>query len=614
MSAPRQPSAATTGAQHGARTGRLAAWLVHPRFGVRLALLASLLVSPSLFLGFHLDDHVHRYLFSGRPGNDDLWRAYESPFGIANGEPEVNLWQIEQGYAPWWTAPDLVISLYRPLSELTHRLDAWACPDAAPLQHLHSLAWYALLVWAAALLYRAVSGMGTVGALAALLYAVDHTHGFAVGWIANRNALVSAALGTLALWAHHRARADRSRAHALAAPALFAAALLAGEGAIAIGGYLAAYALFLDRAGASRRILSLVPAAVVCAGWRVAYAWAGRGAHGSGLYLDPAREPVKFLAAALERIPILLLGEIGLPPAEVYTLAAPELARALWAFAVIATLAFALAAAPLLGRDRVARFWASGAAMAVLPACTTHPSNRLLFFVGIGVLGLLSQLWHAAVEGRVWSPDAGPGRLVARATIAAVTGFHLFVSPALLPLAACSIALSSSVERSARALLEPADWIAPDPGDHDLILVSTPDYFYVKLIPVLAALEDRAAPRRLRALSFGAVDLTVTRSDDRTMEVEYAGGILASPLLELYRARDRAMPAGTRVQLDGLTIEVVATTADGRPTRARFAFDTSLDDPRLRWMAWSGRGYTPFAVPRVGERVPVAPARIPFAP
>lgn len=589
--------------------GRLGAWLVHPRFVVRIAVLAALWVAPSLLIGFHLDDHVHRYLFSGLPGSDALWRAYQSPFGIANGEPSVNRWQIEHGYAPWWTDPDLLISLYRPLSELTHRVDAWLWPDAAWIQHLHSCAWYAALVVAATLLYRGIAGAGTVGALAALLYAVDHTHGFAAGWIANRNALVSACLGVLALWAHDRGRAGASMRHSVAAPVLLLGALFAGEGAVAIVGYLVAYALFLDRAALPRRIASLVPAGAVVAGWRVAYAIEGRGAHGSGLYLDPAHEPLKFLAAAIERVPILFLGEIGLPPAELYTLGSPTWVHGMWLFAVLASLAFVVAAAPLLRVDRTARFWALGAAVALVPACTTHPNNRLLFFVGLGVLGLLSQLWHAAVEGRVWAPGSGPLRPLARGVIGTVTGFHLFVSPALLPLAACSVALSASVERSARSLLD-----APDASKHDLVLVSAPDYFYVKLVPVLAALEHRAPPRRLRALSFGAVPVTATRTDARTLELDYAGGILAHPLLELYRARDLPMPVGTRVALDGLAIEVLATTGDGRPRRVRFAFDVPLEDRSLRWMVWKGNGYAPFALPRVGQRKRIAPAFIPLGP
>ena len=40
-------------------------WLEHPRLGVRLGILAALLALPSLWLGWQLDDHVHRAALLG---------------------------------------------------------------------------------------------------------------------------------------------------------------------------------------------------------------------------------------------------------------------------------------------------------------------------------------------------------------------------------------------------------------------------------------------------------------------------------------------------------------------------------------------------------------------
>ena len=124
-----------------------------------------------------------------------------------------------------------------------------------------------------------------------------------------------------------------------------------------------------------------------------------------------------------------------------------------------------------------------------------------------------------------------------------VAGYHLILSPFLLPLASVSIAVTKPAETAARAALAVS-------ADRDLVFFTSPDYFYVKLMPVIAALEHRPPPRRIRALSFGAVPLHITRPDARTLDVAFEGGLLASPLLELYRARDLPMPVGTRVDLD----------------------------------------------------------------
>jgi hypothetical protein len=310
---------------------RFLAALLHPRLALRLALVAFALALPSAAIGFHLDDHVHRYMLSSRPGGAELLRVYESPFGIANGERADNLWQMERGYAPWWTHPDLLVSLWRPVSELSHRLDAALFPDSAPLQHLLSLALFALLVGAVTHLYRALLGVTTVAGLAALMYALDHAHGFAVGWIANRNAVITAAFGAAALWSYVRARATGGGlATTLPSAALLALALLSGESSVAVVAYVLGHAAFVDRATLRSRALAVAPHLVVLVAWRLAYVAMGRGARHSGLYLDPLGEPLAFAQAALERIPVLALGQLALPPAETIMFAPEPLRLPLW--------------------------------------------------------------------------------------------------------------------------------------------------------------------------------------------------------------------------------------------------------------------------------------------
>ncbi len=572
---------------------RFVAFLEHPHLPLRLALLATLLTAPTLAIGFHLDDYVHRYLLSESPGGDALLRAYESPFGIANGERDVNSWQIEQGYAPWWTDEHLLVSLYRPISELTHRLDAILWPDSAPLQHAHSLLWHFALILAAALLYRRLMGPTTLAGAAALFYAVDHTHGFAVGWIANRNALVAAFFGVLCLLAHHRARGEGSRAMAAVAPAMLLAALLAGEGAIAVTGYLAAYALFLDRASLRSRVLSLVPHALLVVAWRIGYGALDRGARGSGLYLDPVQEPLVFAAAVLERAPLLLLGELAMPPAETALFAGGPWPQVILGVAAAVTLWLVVTALPLVRADATARFWALGMLLALVPACTTHPNNRLLFFVGLGAMGLLSQLWHGMLERASWLLEGRAWRAAAHGFTAVITGFHLLLSPLLLPVMACSVVLTSETRAAADSALAQSD-------RPELVLVSTPDYFHVKLVPVVAALEGLPAPARLRALAFGSTDLQVTRDAPHSLRVRYTDGILADPLLELYRARETPMPVGTQVVLEGMTAEVTAVDADGQPREALFRFASPLEDGSRRFLTWDGTRFVPWAPPATG--------------
>jgi hypothetical protein len=575
---------------------RFAAALSAPRLPWRLGLLGALLVSPSLLVGFHLDDHLHRYLYSGKAGGRRLLEVYGSPFGIGNGKPADVHWQIEQGYAPWWTPTDFLLTPFRPLSALTHRLDAALWPDTAWAMHLHSVLWYAALCIAASLLYRSLCGRHHVLAgLCGLLYATDYTHGFAVGWIANRNAVISALFGVLALWAYVTGRTRDRAASSWLAAALLVVALLSGEGAIAIVGYVAAHALCLDRAPLRRRALALAPIAVALIAWRAPYAMSGAGARGSGLYLDPAREPLRFAAAALERVPLLLMGELGAPPAQTPLFVSPTFGRLTLMWALVFSVWLVVAAWPLLRRDAIARFFALGMAASLLPACATHPHSRLLYFVGLGAMGLLSRLWLGAFEGEGWVPAPRVPRALTRGFAATFAAFHLGVSPPMLALMACSVAIGGSIQRGAESARTRA------PG-RDLVVMNAPEFFYVKLIPMLSGLDGGPAPRRLRALSFGAVPLEIDRPDARTLDLRFVGGLMREPLLELYRSGDDPPPVGTRIALEGLTIEVTEWTEDRHLAAARFRFDRSLEDPQLQLARWDGTRFAPYTPPAVGAR------------
>src|SRR5437763_1955506 len=75
----------------------------------------------------------------------------------------------------------------------------------------------------------------------------DDAHGIVVSWIANRNAVLAAAFGFGALLLHDRAVRESDRRARIAAPVLFAVALLAGEAALATLGYLAAHAVWMQK-------------------------------------------------------------------------------------------------------------------------------------------------------------------------------------------------------------------------------------------------------------------------------------------------------------------------------------------------------------------------------
>ena len=580
---------------------RLIRFLGKKRLGAWLALVAVVLSSPCLFIGFFLDDYIGRYVWSDLPGAHAWNRIIEGGYAIANGNPADNHWQVELGFAPWWIYDHLLVRLYRPIALATHLLDAKLWLHSAFMMHAHSLLWLALMVLAATRMYRAALGP-MVGGFAALLFAVDHTHGFVVGYIANRHALVAGTLCMLSLELHIRSRTKSDRPASLIAPIAYLLALLASEASLAMAGYLFAYALFVETGPLIRRALSFAPYFLITVVWRGLYNLTGHGARGSGLYLDPGRDPAHFLVAMMERGPVLLLGQFFIPPAEAASLGGGAYVKPLLVFAAFFSVALLVAFAPLLARSRTARFWALGLLVSLVPASSTWPHNRQLLFTSFGAMGLVAELWDMFVNLR---GQKLPLNVRAAGAIGAVLLLgRLVISPVATPIAVCSIMLTTPLHH---AITSVGDAI----GGRDAVFVTAPDYFAVKLVQLSRRVEEQPIARRFRALSFGPEPVTVERTSDRSLRLHYEGGILTHQFMELYRARDIPMPAGTRVELAGLSIEVAHTTADGRPDVADFTFDRALEDPSFRFYYWTDGGFAAFVPPRSGasEKLPAAVMR-----
>src|SRR5690606_24169357 len=100
---------------------------------------------------------------------------------------------------------------FRPLSELSHWLDYQLFPDSAVLMHAHSILWYMLLILVSWQLMKRLFPAAWMAGLALALHALDGSNGGAVGWIADRNALITTTFGLLTLLLHLQGRWDRQQ-------------------------------------------------------------------------------------------------------------------------------------------------------------------------------------------------------------------------------------------------------------------------------------------------------------------------------------------------------------------------------------------------------------------
>lgn len=571
-----------------------------------LAVVAVLLASPAIGTGWQQDDLVHRFFLLGNPDYSGRVPSPLDVFRFMDGDPRRTAGLMDVGVVPWWTLPALRISFWRPLSALTHWIDYALWPHSAALMHVHSLFWFGAVIAAAAMLYRRMLGVTWIAGLAALFFALDDVHGLAAGWLANRNALVALFFGLLTLMAHDRWRREQWPPGVFLGPASLLLTLLAGESGLAVCAYLLAYALFVDLEGIRARVMSLVPYALIAVVWLIVYGLGGYGTNGSGFYVDPLTEPLRFAAAVAWKMPLLLADQLGLPPSSIVLfLPGPVIAGMVaWALAFLAGALWLLL--PLLRRDRAARFWFTGMILSLPLVCSTMPHSRLLMFAGIGAFGLLALWIGGVVERAGWVRQDRPWQAGSRGMVWFFLIAHVIVAGLMLPFNATSAAFARRYIQDATSKVA-----AGHEFEHqDVVILNHPVVFYAHSFQTARILDGQPAPRRVRVLAPGTVPLRVHRRDAYTLTVRPDGGYLAAPFDDVFRAPALPFTKGESVNLTGLAIHIVELTDDGRPAEVDFRFSVPLEDASLRWLQWGGGGYVAFVPPAVGESVEVRGYRI----
>jgi hypothetical protein len=567
-------------------------WL--PRAAIVLALL---LVSPALGVAPMADDYMQMARVDERlhvPGFE--YRPLDL-FTFVSGDPKARAVLREEGVFGWWMAPDFRMAFWRPLSSLTHLLDHWLRPRSSVFAHVHSLLWFAALLAVLAVLYRRFHPPW-IAHLALLLYAVDDARAWVVGWPANRNALVAATLAFAALLVHDRARRDGWRAGVWLAPALFAAALLGGESALAVTGYLFAHALYVDSGPMGRRLARLWPFVALSVAWLAAYKALGYGTTGGGMYLNPLDEPAGYLRAVVERLPVLLAAQTGVSLSDAWLLLPPP-ARAValgLAFAWLAALAAVVA--PVWRRVPACRFWAVGTVLSLPPMCATFPMDRLLVFAGVGAMAVVALVFAEVVEGDAFAAWPRVRRSGATAVVSLLAVSHLVFAPLLLPLRVLTFGfiahMGETLERSI-----PTD--ASVQGKTLLILSSAAE---LTTFPPWLERQVREVPRprRMRVLATCFGPLEVSRVDPVTLRIRPAGGFLDNEMLRMVRGLSRPFHEGDEVVLSDVHVRVREVLPDGRPAAADFTFGVPLEDASLLWTrVQAGGALIPWSPPAVAE-------------
>lgn len=524
---------------------------LRPWFFFALGLCLAL---PSLGLGLWSDDWGQgaflRRVISGEPTTRSWWDLYVLvPGGSA---------QRFSGVLPWWSAEELRISFFRPLSAATHVVDYALWPDLPWVMHLHSGLWFGASCAAAfGVLRRLTSKEVAVGA--ALLYAVSHVHASPMGWVAQRNAVISATFGLMSLsCALDFLREGRKWSLAVSG-ALFVVALLASEGAVIIA--VAVVLAGTLKEGSRRRWALLATAfSVLVVGWRAVYAALGYGVRGSGTYLDPFVSPGEFLSV----LPLRASELLGLYMAPVPV---AESGAAIVGGVVFVALG---AWCAWRWRDPVVRYGAAVLLATTLILTVAEPAARLLS---------LTTVFFSLLVATVFGSLGARGGVALALFVVGST----FAQQWMLPRHEMRVVSTDSELGELSMVLE-------DLENKTLVLIDPPDYAAVHRLQ--RALLDRGVAWPQWTLVLVTGEAVVEQQGCCVLEVSVAGEALDDAGARFFSADPTSA-----APFSGLWFRVA------RPAKNDFVFEfaSSLEAPHFVFAKWGGESW--------GRWYPAAPSQ-----
>ncbi len=597
---------------------------------VLLMVLGLGLRSNALLTGFVADDYAQIGMLEG---HYPVRRSMFDLFNFSNGTAKEGLALMRGGFYPWWSHPELRLTMLRPLSSAMMWLDYRLFRYDAFAYHLHSLAWWLLMLGAIATLFWRVLRPG-LALLAFAFLVLDESHGVPLAWIANRCALVSITLAVVALLYYVRYREGEKVRHAVAASAVMIVALGFGEYALAMFGYFLAYELAMRTEPLRARVRALAPIAVPTVAYALLRSLTGHGPLHSGVYVAPDTGFVDFVRALFERVPVMYADLLLGASADFWTFGLPwnhYLYSRGWAtkawfwspepwrhvhfwIGVGSLLALAAALKWVRGeaQNRNVRWLFLGSFMAVLPVVGSFPSSRLLVPAIVGFTPMIAA-WVLTGLGKLRAPIGSirAGACVS-ALLAALLGVYHVVVPAWLTHTEVNGLYAGSVGiRKAVLNMDVDDRQLPG---QRLVMISAIEGGTSMYIPLTRRLHGKTQPARCWTLSLTPAPHLLMRDTESSFLLTTTNGftMFATAPEQLLRDPREPLAIGTRVDLDGMVV-TIKSMLRGRPNRIRVEFDVPLEHRSLRFVIPQAHGIEGFTMPKVGQTVTVPAPVIPSA-
>jgi hypothetical protein len=300
---------------------------------------------------------------------------------------------------------------------------------------------------------------------------------------------------------------------------------------------------------------------------------------GSAAYVDPLS--AEFVLALAERLPVLLMVQFLHFPGELWGLAESGARQLVTGFGWLYTLGLVALFLPLLKTDRVARVWALGMLLALVPTCAVMPMDRVLVWVGVGAFGLISRL-PLVFDKLSW---------MRRLKLAALLKLHASGAALMLPLRIVGATLLASFIR------QPVEDV--EFAEDDVVVFLTGNDLSSVYLTGWRASEGLPGPARVTQLGSATFGATIERTDAYTLLVS-TPPLMTKPMENVTRNIPFVVGEVTRTR----DFEATILAVEGGPTELRFVFDQPIEHYRL--MAFDA-GERVDVTLDVGESISFAP-------
>jgi hypothetical protein len=238
------------------------------------------------------------------------------------------------------------------------------------------------------------------------------------------------------------------------------------------------------------------------------------------------------------------------------------------------------------------RFLGLGALLSIVPLGTTLPQDRLVFFVGLGVSGVLASIVHDRLRVESSQPKGGARALWV---------MHGLVQPLLF----VPVLFGNMNQVMGGGALE-LDRALPLRAEARVVLLNGPSHLPLHFQRQMRLFRGETQLPEVDMLYAGAGDAVVRRVDESALEVSVEQGWIANTIEALSRDLERdPFHSGQVLERPRMRVEVLEVNARGAPLRVRFELRPSQGGPLLFYV-WRGRHVAPIALPPVGHSIVLA--------